>query len=89
MAEVWFTLTENQRHKTQRQEERTVYGPESWNAEAFEHERAAAIERVQVRAAEIVARREKARWVKRQARRGADHAERAANDANEAVAAAW
>ena len=76
MAEVWFTLG-------------GMYGPESWNAEAFEHERAAAIERVQVRAAEIVARREKARWVKRRARRGADHAERAANDANDAVAAAW
>ena len=66
-----------------------VKGPENWSAEAWEHERAAAIERVQVRAAEIVARREKARWVKRQARRGADHAERAANDANDAVAAAW
>jgi len=66
-----------------------MYAEESWSAEAWEHERAAAIERVQVRAAEIVARRERARWVKRRARRGADHAERAANDANDAVAAAW
>ena len=62
---------------------------EEFDLNAYEAERLAAAARCEEKVNEIIQRREQARWVARRARRGRDHAERAAHDAEEALAAPW